>query len=997
MGDISEVSILSAHAVNHKQGGNDPIRLDELATPLDNTVLNATIARHGLLPKLSNNAAQYLNGVGAFAAIPAGSVPAHASTHKSGGSDQIKLDELLSPDDNLLLNASTLKHGLLPKLGGGTTDFLRADGTWGVPSGLGSDLPPYVYDPFPSTYSVTVDGTLTPGGKWRVQYRGNRPDSPTDIGQVGVRVPASPTGGFARVFYEYPYLSTYTGAGTSASLVKTTTSYLADFDVTLSARLVDQRKSTPQVWESFWVMFRFNEAQGTNFHHYYVTFKTNGTIELGRKDRSDMVDEQRFLSTSATYTYALNAWVKIRIRAEGNHIQIWANDVLKIDLVDDGTLTDGSGTIPAPSSYMYQGLIGLYNEDAEVEFSPMTITELGSSSSVGAPDITNIIYVANDGSGDYLTLADALTTEGTKKKYVLGPGDHSLTTQLLTSLSNVVIQGSGVDVTRILFNNPSGESGFVVTGSLGPSRALTANAIRGAHTLTVGSGHGIVAGDWIDLYREVAMDSGTTRYDAEFHKVLSVTSTVITLEDTIYAAYNTSANAALYKVNWCNSFELSDLTMIDNRSTTTDLDYTADVLFRLCYNLRIRNVKFENMFYASCGIQSCFQTTVAALGFETPRATSDSAGIRYGLYLLSATSQFVLNGAWAQRCRHSLTTNNKSGTPPEAGRCRDISINGFLSFNADTAGFDTHESTVGIQFTSCGAYNGYPGDSTTTSKGFNTRSPATYNSCWVEGAYTQAFTLFNNADTVGTDDQPGADRTILNACRINNTSPPGGTNKGISISANRSSISITNCQFYNIEDANIEIEDGVSHVVIANCIHHSCGSGLSSSSGLIKCLGNVDDLIVRGNDYGAGTPAASGRPLYVATSVDGLEFSGNDCRGLTNKTPTIPAISTDVNIHDNPGLNPINKIATAFNTTNNTVGLYGGSTAAPTTATDYLVVGSDILVTVTGGTVSDITIKDGAGNTVASGATTLFAQHIPRGYKLRITHSSAPTVTVFAL
>jgi hypothetical protein len=62
---------------------------------------------------------------------------AHATSHKSGGSDSIKLDEFAAPTDVTTLNADTSKHGLLPKLGGGTTNFLRADGTWASP-GSGS-------------------------------------------------------------------------------------------------------------------------------------------------------------------------------------------------------------------------------------------------------------------------------------------------------------------------------------------------------------------------------------------------------------------------------------------------------------------------------------------------------------------------------------------------------------------------------------------------------------------------------------------------------------------------------------------------------------------------------------------------------------------------------------------------------------------------------------------------------------------------------------------
>ena len=48
-----------------------------------------------------------------------------------------KLDDLATPDDNTDLDATTGHHGLLPKLPGGTTTYLRADGTFATPSGGG--------------------------------------------------------------------------------------------------------------------------------------------------------------------------------------------------------------------------------------------------------------------------------------------------------------------------------------------------------------------------------------------------------------------------------------------------------------------------------------------------------------------------------------------------------------------------------------------------------------------------------------------------------------------------------------------------------------------------------------------------------------------------------------------------------------------------------------------------------------------------------------------
>lgn len=64
---------------------------------------------------------------------------AHATSHKSGGSDPIKLDELAAPTDVTTLNVSTTAHGLAPKLPGGTATFFRGDGTYATPTATASD------------------------------------------------------------------------------------------------------------------------------------------------------------------------------------------------------------------------------------------------------------------------------------------------------------------------------------------------------------------------------------------------------------------------------------------------------------------------------------------------------------------------------------------------------------------------------------------------------------------------------------------------------------------------------------------------------------------------------------------------------------------------------------------------------------------------------------------------------------------------------------------
>jgi len=54
----------------------------------------------------------------------------HASAHQSGGGDAIKLDDLSAPDDNTDLDASNAKHGLMKKFTDVANNFLNASGAF---------------------------------------------------------------------------------------------------------------------------------------------------------------------------------------------------------------------------------------------------------------------------------------------------------------------------------------------------------------------------------------------------------------------------------------------------------------------------------------------------------------------------------------------------------------------------------------------------------------------------------------------------------------------------------------------------------------------------------------------------------------------------------------------------------------------------------------------------------------------------------------------------
>ena len=60
------------HAASHKSAGADTIRIDEFKEGTDVVTLDSSIARHGLLKKLDNDAAHFMNGQGTWAAAGGG-------------------------------------------------------------------------------------------------------------------------------------------------------------------------------------------------------------------------------------------------------------------------------------------------------------------------------------------------------------------------------------------------------------------------------------------------------------------------------------------------------------------------------------------------------------------------------------------------------------------------------------------------------------------------------------------------------------------------------------------------------------------------------------------------------------------------------------------------------------------------------------------------------------------------------------------------------------
>lgn len=127
-----QADMATASLVYRKTAGAGPPEVNTLATvKTDLALVKADVG-------LSNvdNTADASKSVSSAATL---TTPRTINLASFNGSADIqsKFDDAAAPDDNIDLNASISAHGLMQKYPGGTTTFLRADGTFATPPGGG--------------------------------------------------------------------------------------------------------------------------------------------------------------------------------------------------------------------------------------------------------------------------------------------------------------------------------------------------------------------------------------------------------------------------------------------------------------------------------------------------------------------------------------------------------------------------------------------------------------------------------------------------------------------------------------------------------------------------------------------------------------------------------------------------------------------------------------------------------------------------------------------
>jgi len=149
---------------------------------------------------------------------------------------------------------------------------------------------------------------------------------------------------------EAPEVSTDSSQTHSSLVLGPTFSNALTFSVSLNTVAQLRQGAAPNPWEVGWVLWHYTD----NTHFYYFAPKTNGW-ELGKEDPA-YPGSQRFLATGSSPTFSIGNWHNITImQTTQNTITVYA----------DGNLITTFTDTERPYT---SGRIGLYDEDAHVEF-----------------------------------------------------------------------------------------------------------------------------------------------------------------------------------------------------------------------------------------------------------------------------------------------------------------------------------------------------------------------------------------------------------------------------------------------------------------------------------------------------------------------------------------------------------------------------------------------------------------------------------------------------
>ena len=165
---------------------------------------------------------------------------------------------------------------------------------------------------------------------------------------------------------ESPQVSTSSSETHSSLVAGPAFSNALKFSLSLNTVAQLRQGSSPNAWEVGWVLWHYTD----NTHFYFFIAKPNGW-ELGKEDPA-YPGNQRFLATGSSPSFPIGNWYNIKVvETAQNTITVYVNNQLITTFTD----TERPYT---------SGRIGLYTEDAHVQFENVSSTSTADTTAVSA-------------------------------------------------------------------------------------------------------------------------------------------------------------------------------------------------------------------------------------------------------------------------------------------------------------------------------------------------------------------------------------------------------------------------------------------------------------------------------------------------------------------------------------------------------------------------------------------------------------------------------------
>jgi len=436
-----------------------------------------------------------------------------------------------------------------------------------------------------------------------------------------------------------------------------------------------------------------------------------------------------------------------------------------------------------------------------------------------------------DGVADDTTAIQAAVNNG--KTVFFPSGTYKMNSGVHLSSNNIIVCDGGV--TFNISNTASQTNAFYGTGTFGTTYSLTANAVKGATSLSVTAGveANFAAGDWIQIYSTSVFDPGwSNATEAEIVRVLSVSSGTINLREPLLgAAYNTANDAKIRKCNFIENVKFYGGKVVGSTTATTihtavriDLGRQCSVEGLIVESCNGYGVNFRNSIF--CNVNDIYVTG------DLLTAVNSYAGVNF----TDTCQDCVVSDSTFVSCHHAVTNTFSLG-----GVNRRIKYVNCTSIDTNDTGdaFDTHANIEDVVFLNCTSYN-------SSGNGFNVEG----RSGKVMGCSVYNAALNGIAITLGATTQ--ISEILISNCTVDKAATYG-------IRANQGSI------------VNTAYSD---YVIIENCHAKNCQIGVYISGNSSFTLKNAQ---INGGVYSGTSVNGS---VYVGDYVN--NFSVNGVQAFSN-------------------------------------------------------------------------------------------------------------------